>query len=354
MKTFDNSKRGIDLQLFAELTPEQEAELIKIFEGNPEGGAEEEPGYVEPKEQPPVTPEEAAMDELQNKEGQPVADQQAEGEQPPAEQPPVEGEQPTEQATEGQPEQQAPTDEKLLGKFSSVDDLVNAYQNLESFNTQTRQELAQTKELANQLQGMIQQLQETRDANRDPSQAGPTPEELEAEKEEFLNAFYDNPKEAFRQVVSEMLDNEITPIKQKIEEDEKQREWFARVDDFANEHPDIDDWKEDMGRFLMEHQELRDNPNALDIAYNAVRGQKYKEPNPQEYLQDDKFVEENILNNDDIKNKIIQQYLSDVQKGEKAPATISNQDAAGKVPVTPPKKPKDWDDAYSMALDMFK
>lgn len=105
-----------------------------------------------------------------------------------------------------------------------------------------------------------------------------------------------------------------------------------------------------MSRVIMENPELRDHPNGLALAYQAARGQNYAEPpDPTTYLQDPEFVKSNVLGNDEIKNQVIQQYLTELQNGGQ-PLSIGQSQAGGSTPMTPPKRPGSIEEAGEMAL----
>jgi hypothetical protein len=316
----------MNLQLFASGMEDEEFQnrLMQMFDGA-EQQQTEEPTPVE-------TPEGATMP----------------AEQPPA-QDPVQGTDPTQELQpSGEPGTPGPQQELIGGKFKSVDDLLNAYTNIESFATRKAQEAAQYKAMAEQIQNQQSQFQ-------DPAPEQTSPEEVDPlEDEEALSELlYSDPVRVIKMIKESAIreaQSTVQPLLERDAQAQKQAEWQERVDGFAAEHPDLDRWSESMARIIMENPELRDHPKGLELAYHAAKGQHYAEPpDPTIYLQDQDFVKNNIIGNEEIKNQIIQQYLTELQNGGQ-PLSIGQSQAGGSTPMTPPKRPASIEEAGEMAL----
>ena len=158
-------------------------------------------------------------------------------------------------------------------------------------------------------------------------------------KKHFPKLLYSDPVKVIKMIKESAIreaQSTVQPLMERDAQAQKQAEWQERVDGFASEHPDLDRWSESMSRVIMENPELRDHPNGLALAYQA-RGQNYAEPpDPTTYLQDPEFVKSNVLGNDEIKNQVIQQYLTELQNGGQ-PLSIGQSQAGGSTPMTPPK-----------------
>lgn len=309
----------MNLQLFASGMEDEEFQnqLMQMFDGA-EQQQTEEPAPVE-------TPNGATMP--------------ADPSQPPMQEP----EQPS-----GEPGTPGPQQELIGGKFKSVDDLLNAYTNIESFATRKAQEAAQYKAMAEQIQNQQSQFQ-------DPAPEQTSPEEVDPlEDEEALSELlYSDPVRVIKMIKESAIreaQSTVQPLLEREAQAQKQAEWQERVDSFAVDHPDLDRWSESMARIIMENPELRDHPKGLELAYHAAKGQHYAEPpDPTIYLQDQDFVKNNIIGNEEIKNQIIQQYLTELQNGGQ-PLSIGQSQAGGSTPMTPPKRPASIEEAGEMAL----
>ena len=319
MLTIKRSITPMNLQLFASGMEDEEFQnqLMQMFDGA-EQQQTEEPAPVE-------TPNGATMP--------------ADPSQPPMQEP----EQPS-----GEPGTPGPQQELIGGKFKSVDDLLNAYTNIESFATKKAQEAAQYKAMAEQIQNQQSQFQ-------DPAPEQTSPEEVDPlEDEEALSELlYSDPVRVIKMIKESAIreaQSTVQPLLEREAQAQKQAEWQERVDNFAAEHPDLDRWSESMARVIMENPELRDHPKGLELAYQAAKGQNYAEPpDPTTYLQDQDFVKNNIIGNEEIKNQIIQQYLTELQNGGQ-PLSIGQSQAGGSTPMTPPKRPASIEEAGEMAL----
>jgi hypothetical protein len=218
-----------------------------------------------------------------------------------------------------EPVQEPTQAELLLGKFKSVDDLQNAYKNLESFATQTRQELAQFKQLNNQQQQPVQQ---------------PEPEvDMSQRNEKFLEEFYDNPLKA----VSEIAKSMVEPIQQRIQAEELQKQWVEKARNFSQQHPDLFEHKDDIVQFFQENPEMQMKSNALDVAYAAVKGMKAQAPtDPMAYLNDPDFLSK-VTQNEQVRNAVLQNHMQNI-KSKPAPNLISTQPGGQQI-ATPENSP---------------
>lgn len=267
-----------------------------------------------------------------------------------------EGQTPNQAPTQGEPGQQAPNnaDALILGKFKSPEELAKAYSSLEQFNTKTRQELAQTQQTTQELQAAIQQMQQ----QMQQSQVQPQVQEPELSPEEMneqlMNRFYENPMSVLNEIkeqAKQELMQEMAPIQEQYQQQQQQQQWMQTVNDFASTHQDFQQWQPAMQEVLNSNPNIAQMPNGLEIAYNMARGQNYQDPSAM--LQDQSFVQQNILGNQDIKNQIIQEYLQSLKQGQQAPTVINSQ-PGGAIPMTPENKPQTIKDARDIALKMMQ
>lgn len=331
----------MNLQLFADTNPSQAdltAQAMAILQG---GG----------QDQQATTPQGQSMPDGQaNPQNSPqIVDN---GGQVPGQ----EVQNPNQVPTEEQPGQQAPSQEEqlILGKFKSPDEVVNAYSSLEQFNTRTRQELAQERQEKEQLQAALQQMQQQMQQSQvQPQVQEPqlTPEEA---NEQMMNKFYENPSQFFNEIkeqAKQELMQQIAPIQEQYQMQQEQQRWNQAVNDFASQHQDFAQWQPAMADIMNSNPHISGLPNSLEVAYAMAKGQNYQDPNA--ILQDQNFVKQNILGNQDIKNQIIQEYLQSLNQGKQAPQVISGQ-VNGAMPMTPENKPTNMQEAKNIALKMMQ
>lgn len=250
----------------------------------------------------------------------------------------------TEQATESIDNEEQQSEEQqeqlILGKFKSYDELAKAYANLEGFNTQTRQELAQLK----------QTLENQPQTPKGESEVQVSESDLEAQKEEFLNKFYDNPQETVARMAEEIAKKMVEPIYKEREAAQKQQEWNIRATQFKEAHPDMPEYTQHMVDFLSENPEIADKENAIELAYNYAKGLKYQAPKSHdELLNDPEFVQK-IISNENIKNEILKATAAGIKKGNPPPVISGNAATGGKPVVTPPQEAKSFKEAGQMFL----
>lgn len=127
-------------------------------------------------------------------------------------------------------------------------------------------------------------------------------------------------------------------------------EWKQSVSSFLERNPNAQKYAGEIMDVLINDKVLASATNSLDLAYNKVLASKYKSED--ELLNDEGFIANYILNNENIKKTIINNYLDEIKKN-KSPQLI-NSTKTGSLGVTPNKKPSSLSEAMAMAEKLFK
>ena len=139
------------------------------------------------------------------------------------------------------------------------------------------------------------------------------------------------PKEDKPEVSDEGKSDETAP-----EEGEKRTEaevFSERVRKFLADYPAARLLKEEILRELRADPAIEQSPYCLEIALGRAAGRAYR--SAREIAADEEFIREYVLSNEDIKGRIISEYLSQVAGGM-PPAVIA---AGGKMTALPPERP---------------
>lgn len=121
------------------------------------------------------------------------------------------------------------------------------------------------------------------------------------------------------------LQSEFTRKCQKLAEFQKENEQnaffnkYETIDDFINSTNGSDIYKDQMLEIL-DNNEINNLPNKYLIAYKIAENSSRKTA---ELLNDPNFVDKEILNNENIKEKVISKYLSNLNNISQAPNIIS-------------------------------
>lgn len=149
--------------------------------------------------------------------------------------------------------------------------------------------------------------------------------------EELIKA-YDALKEENRE-----LKENIAPVDEK---DLDGDEWQEKISAFMTKYPSAKAYASEIGKILMEVEgEIGDN--ALEQAYVKLLESR---KTPEELIHDDAFLEEFVYVSPKIKEKIISDYLSEID--DKTPGVMQ---AGGQTFVTPPKSPRNLSEAMKLA-----
>lgn len=222
-------------------------------------------------------------------------------------------------------------------------DVYKDYTNLNSTYTKTNQELAEMRGRAQALEQMVQQLQSQPQAQPQAPQ-GPSAEDLELAKENFMNKFYDDPMNA----ILEMVNQGVAPV---IEPITKEREYQQQVQSLQAKHSDFQEVVPYMEQLLSSQPQVAGF--GLETVYWMAKGQRPSAspaPTMDQLLTDPSFVEQ-ILQNPNIKQRVQAAYLQDKQ-AINTPVVMANH-AGGVATSIPEAKPKTMRESSKLAMSYF-
>lgn len=134
--------------------------------------------------------------------------------------------------------------------------------------------------------------------------------------------------------------------------------WREKVADFFIKNPKAKDFSKDISKLLMSDKGISGLDNCLEVAYSLVSSAKEKPASlgdiGQSILNDNEFVEENIVANPKIRNKVIASYLSEIKSGNKNVPTYASSKKSGHMPITPAVKVRTLEDARRHLLTILQ
>lgn len=128
------------------------------------------------------------------------------------------------------------------------------------------------------------------------------------------------------------------------EEDEvvyKRSDWGNKLLNFLSKYPEAKNCAKEISEALMSFDDGAKSEDALERAYISVLSRK---KSPEELIDDEDFLSKYVYLSKKIKDKIIADYVSEMEKG--APSVIAK---GGEVFLSPPKKPRTLNEAMRLA-----
>ena len=167
---------------------------------------------------------------------------------------------------------------------------------------------------------------------------------------EALENAYENLEKEFtkkcqmlNKLLSENKDEDSLPQYQK-------EDWLTKVSTFIENNNHAKDFLNDIAKALVEDENLAKKEDALELAYSKVLKDNFK--TKEELASDDNFLNDYIFNNEEIKNKIIENYLNDVQNNKTVPLMINRN---GSLSVSSPRFiPKNLKEAGRYAENILR
>jgi hypothetical protein len=252
------------------------------------------------------------------------------------------------------------------GKFKDVDSLLTAYQNIQSHSSRVAN---QNNLLTKQIEELTTKIQSN--TNQQPIQppAGDSskPDDV---SEDDVDLILNNPAEYKKKLTQEILGE----IKKQFEPDlkvaqqirmsqEDEAAWIEKATKIAQAYdpetgeslyPDFFDLKNEIDQaFKMVPQLIQDRnfEGAIKIARLIKQSTNTQTPNPDDYLNDETFLNEKVFTNPQIKDKFLKLHMEDIRKGNPPPQINGN--AGGSPPASSPEKTTSLKQASQRLLSRF-
>lgn len=124
--------------------------------------------------------------------------------------------------------------------------------------------------------------------------------------------------------------------------------WQESVSNFLENNPNASEFASEIVNEILKDKDLACSPNSLTIAYNKILASKYIPK--QNLLDDEDFINNYILTNEKIKEKIITNYIKNLNSNTPKVIASSHLSSVG---LTPNKKPANLEEARLLAKNLF-
>jgi hypothetical protein len=262
--------------------------------------------------------------------------------------------------------------EKILGRFENQGELVKGYQNIQSAYTKDHQALLDTQKVLDAIRLEKADLETKIQTLSQP----PKPPEPEVDEFDNLDAeaiaakFYEDPKGFAKKIEDRAIaraekvfnekltaiEGKINPVVARDEEAQNIQLWESATKEFQTTNPDMAEFVDGMKQYISEKNlaNSKDPASVLKEALTYAKGLKYQPQqviDPKSYLQDEKFVQENILNNPVFVEQIVKNYLAGVRTNQQGvPLTITGNSSSNTV-ATPLPQAKSIREGVSRVAD---
>ena len=166
---------------------------------------------------------------------------------------------------------------------------------------------------------------------------------------------YNNLQAEFTKKCQKLSD--LVKEREQMEQDQKNRSipqyekegWKEKVQDFIKANKYASKFINEIADTLIKDDTLSAQDNCLDLAYKEVLASHFKTEN--EIASADDFLDKYILNNEDIKMRIITKYIEDLNRNT-VPTVISSN--KGSSNISSNTLPKTLKEAGDMVKILFK
>ncbi len=161
--------------------------------------------------------------------------------------------------------------------------------------------------------------------------------------DELLSA-YNNLQAEFTRKCQKLSDLTKNGTEQQIEYSSE--DWTNKVAQFVCEKQNAKKYASEISEVLMKDKEISKSKNSLNLAYQKVISNKYKEP--EELLEDEQFISTYIMKNKQLKDRLLKSALEEVKT---SPSVIGS---SGTSSLSRHNIPASFSEAGDIVLGLFK
>lgn len=291
--------------------------------------------------------------------------------EPPAEPEVIPGEPEPEPEPTPSPEPQVDIPDKFRLPDGSINPkFIQSYQNMESMFTKQAQQINDLTQVVINLQNQVLTNQ-TAPQYTPPEPPAPTPEELAAANEAWLERFYENPQKTLQDVIANTIQSQLDPILAPIMQDREFQQsvqtYSQQVAALGQKYPDLDQYRPAMQDILNAAQDpssglnleaILDQDGAMEAIYLMAKGKTAQPPapapvskTPEELLKDQNFLAQ-VVNNPEVQKMILANVQAQL-KGEPKPPVVGAR-PGGAAPGLEPVSIKSTKDAARASQSYFQ
>ena len=125
-------------------------------------------------------------------------------------------------------------------------------------------------------------------------------------------------------------------------------EWDDKVAAFIEANPIAREYAAEISRIIKEDADLARDNRCLDIALGKAVAKTYR--TPESMIEDGEFLEKYVYSNEAIRDRVIEDYLRELAPLSGAPRTIPH---GGSAAIIPPSRARTIEEAGAMAEKMI-
>lgn len=243
-----------------------------------------------------------------------------------------------------------------------LNDIKKDYTSLQSTYTQSSQQLKSLEAERNALMNVIQTGQQSTNQPQVPVQ--PTAEDLERQKSEFMDLFYEDPQKALGSLIESTLQKTIKPVIDPIVQEREMNQQLKSLHDKYGAE-EFSRMVEPMQQVLAEMPHLAEH--GVDTVYQVALGRVAQQqqqqppaadptpaPTPEQLMNDPDFLQNYVYSNPIVQKQVVTQYLQQKQNTNgQVPPSIGGQ-PGGQPPAIPEQRPKTLREASQAFMSTWR
>lgn len=215
--------------------------------------------------------------------------------------------------------------------------------------TQTQRYIQQMQTERQQLQQQMYQMAQAQQQlfqQQQPQQ----PQEEPFDSEAFLEKFYANPNEAIGSITQKAVEQAIGQIRQEYEPIVKERQYQEQIHSVASKYQDFQKYVPQISQMVAQMGE--DGANQVGLENLYFRAKALSQPDPNQFLNDPQFITQHVMNNEQIRNQLYNEFMRTKQQTQPKAPVMGNQ-YGGQASFANQSTPKSLEEAGKLARQYF-
>lgn len=217
---------------------------------------------------------------------------------------------------------------------NNPDTIKGAFEDFQNSQRYIQQLIQENRTMQQQFQQFQQQFQQP--------QVKEPEVDIEKQNEQMMEKFYENPTQFFK----ELQQKAVEEAKKEFEPVLRERKMQAEIQTVSSKYQDFNEYIPKMQELVSELGEQTTEQLGLERVYLMAKGQSAQvqpTPSPDQLLQDPNFVNQYVLNNPQIQQQILQNYMQ--QKQQSQPPKVMGNTYGGTQSLAGEARPKSISEA---------
>lgn len=182
-------------------------------------------------------------------------------------------------------DQDEPPKRKYANKYDTIEQLEEGYLHAQRKLSERDEEKEELRQRLQMLEQLILSQQQPQRQGYQGYQQQAAPEDLDAEPEDFLDQFYDDPVSVIDRRIERIIEQrleQLNPTLNAVQQFMTEQFYLRKASELAAKYPDFQDMIPAIQELGRKYPQLAQDPNGMELAYQIAKGMHASKAQSQE------------------------------------------------------------------------